>query len=208
MEIRTERLVLRSWRETDIAPFAAMCADAEVMAYFERTQTHAEAEALVRRCQLREAEDGFCIWALEAPDVADFVGLAGIQRLQYQAHFTPAVEVGWRLARPFWRRGYATEAALASMDYGFGPGGLSEIVAVAVGANARSLAVMERIGMRRVAGGDFDHPSVPLGHRLQPHVLYRITRALFRLHPIRGTESPNRSETATRNLRYWASCPP
>ncbi len=175
MILATDRLILRSWQESDIAPFGRLCADPEVMAFFERPLDAAEAEALVHRVRQREAADGFCMWALELPGRAPFIGFAGIQRVPFEAPFTPAVEIGWRLARDFWGQGYATEAARAALAYGFGAAGLTEIVAMAVPANRRSIAVMERIGMRPDPASDFDHPGVSPGHALRRHVLYRIT---------------------------------
>jgi ribosomal-protein-alanine N-acetyltransferase len=157
-----------------------MCADPEVMAYFEHTPDAAEAADVVRRVQAREARDGFCMWALELPGQAPFIGFTGIQRVPFEAPFGPAVEVGWRLARAAWGYGYATEAAKAALDFGFGPAGLAEIVAMAVPANRRSIAVMERIGMRPDPDSAFDHPGVTIGHPLQRHVLYRIGAAEYR----------------------------
>jgi len=174
MEIRSVRLVLRSWRESDIAPFAALCANPVVMAYFERPRCFAEAEATAGRCMRSEAERGFCLWAVELPGEADFIGFTGIDRVEDHLPFAPAVEIGWRLARPFWGRGFASEAALAALTDGFGRCGLAEIVAMSVPGNARSLAVMARIGMRRDPAGDFEHPDIAPGHALRPHVLYRI----------------------------------
>jgi ribosomal-protein-alanine N-acetyltransferase len=174
VEIRTERLVLRSWRESDIAPFAALCADPVVMAYFERPRSFEEAEATARRCMRSAMERGFCLWAVEVRGEAAFIGFTGIDRVADHLPFAPAVEIGGRLARPFWGRGFASEAARAALADGFSRCGLAEIVAMAVPGNARSLAVMERIGMRRDPAGDFDHPDVSPGHALRPHVLYRI----------------------------------
>jgi RimJ/RimL family protein N-acetyltransferase len=173
MEIRTPRLVVRSWRESDIAPFATLCADAAVMEFFERPLRFGEAEASARRFTRREAEDGFCFWAVGVPGLADFIGFAGIQRVRDDLPFAPAVEIGWRLARRFWGQGYASEAAAAALADGFGRCGLREIVAMAVPGNRRSRAVMARIGMRRDPDGDFEHPGVAVGHKLRPHVLYR-----------------------------------
>jgi ribosomal-protein-alanine N-acetyltransferase len=176
----TPRLILRSWRDGDIAPFAHMSADPEVMAFFERPLSAAEAEALVRRVQQRESEDGFCMWALELPGLVPFIGFAGIQRVPFEAPFAPAVEIGWRLARAAWGHGFATEAARGALAYAFGPAGLDEIVAMAVPSNHRSLAVMQRIGMQPDPRSDFDHPGMPQGHPLQRHLLYRIGAAAYR----------------------------
>ncbi len=183
--IATQRLILRPWRDNDCAAFAAMGADAEVMRYFERLQTPADAAAGAARMMRSYAADGFCFWALELPGEAAFIGFAGIARVAFAAPFTPAVEIGWRLARRYWGQGLATEAARAALADGFGRCGLGEIVAMAVPDNAASLGVMRKIGMARDPDGDFDHPNVTPGHRLRRHVLYRITQV--------GVTAPGRS---------------
>lgn len=121
-------------------------------------------------------EHGFGLWAVEAVDVADFVGFVGFSIPGFQAHFTPCVEIGWRLAFEHWGRGYATEAARAAVDCGFRRFGLEEIVSFTVRANWRSGRVMERLGMTRSAADDFEHPRLLPGHPLRPHVLYRLKR--------------------------------
>jgi len=172
--IETKRLILRPWRDPDVDAFAAMGADVAVMRYFERRQTPADAAAGVARFQHAYAADGFCFWALELPGAADFIGFAGISRVRFAAPFVPAVEIGWRLARRFWGRGLATEAARAALADGFGRCGLGEIVAFAVPDNGASLGVMRKIGMVADPAGDFDHPNVSPGHALRRHVLYRV----------------------------------
>lgn len=172
--ISTSRLILREWRDADIAPFAAMNSDPEVMRYFERTRTASESASLVARLRALFAADGFCFWALELPGEADFIGFTGLMRVPFAAAFTPSVEIGWRLARPFWGRGLAREAARAALADGFGRCRLREIVAYTVPDNQRSRRVMEAIGMRYDPGGDFDHPHVAEGSPMRRHVLYRI----------------------------------
>lgn len=172
-ELRTERLLLRRWRRADRAPFAALNTDPEVMEHMTRLLTRAESDALVDRVEAGFEEHGFGWWAVEVPGVARFVGFVGLSVPSFEAHFTPAVEVGWRLARPFWGCGYATEAAAAALADGFGRVGLGEIVSFAVPANVRSVRVMERLGMTHDPADDFDHPWFPEGHRLRRHVLYR-----------------------------------
>jgi RimJ/RimL family protein N-acetyltransferase len=110
------------------------------------------------------------------PGEASFAGIAGLNRIAFEAHFTPAVEVAWRLMRPYWGQGIAYEAARAMIEHGFYRLGLDEIVAITTPANRRSWRLMERLGMVRDAGGDFDHPRVPAGHPLVRHVLYRLRR--------------------------------
>jgi len=119
---------------------------------------------------------GYGLWAVERKDTAGFIGYVGLWPATFPAHFTPAVEVGWRLAADQWGHGYATEAARAALAHGFDSLGLEEIVSFTSSVNVRSWRVMERLGMRRDANGDFEHPNVPEGHPLRPHILYRIKR--------------------------------
>ena len=172
MEIGTERLILRGWRESDLGPWAAMNADPEVRRYLGPLLTPAQAEAWVLNFQDDLDRRGFGFWALEVRASGDFVGFTGLSILDDEMPVDGSVEVAWRLARPAWGCGYATEAALAVLEYGFGPLGLPEIVAVAMAENVRSRAVMERIGMTRDPAGDFDDPDVSAGP-LRRHVVYR-----------------------------------
>ncbi len=174
--LRTERLLLRDWRESDREPFAAMSADPEVMAFFPRPLERAESDAAVVRIRGHLASHGFGLWAVEAPGVAEFIGFVGLAIPRFEAPFTPCVEIGWRLARAYWGRGYATEAARTVLDFGFRERGLDEIVSFTAVGNVRSRAVMERIGMTRSPGDDFDHPALPEGHPLRRHVLYRVRK--------------------------------
>jgi RimJ/RimL family protein N-acetyltransferase len=174
--VRTERLVLRQWRDDDLEPFAALNADLEVMRYFPAPLTRAQSDALAERERERIARGGWGLWAVEVVDGPPFVGFVGLARPAFDAHFTPAVEVGWRLAREHWGRGYATEAARAALAFGFDELDLAEIVSFTSVLNERSQRVMDRIGMSRDLDGDFDHPSLPAGHPLRRHVLYRIGR--------------------------------
>ena len=174
--LRTARLVLREWRDDDLAPFAALNADPAVMEHFPASLTRAESDALAARIRAHLAERGFGLWAVELPGVAPFAGYVGLAVPTFEAHFTPCVEVGWRLAREHWGRGYATEGARAALAEGFGRHGLEEIVSITVPANRRSRAVMERLGMTHDPADDFDHPRVPEGSPLRRHVLYRLAR--------------------------------
>jgi len=172
--IRTPRLLLRQWRAEDREPFAAMGQDPAVMEHFPALLTLEESDSAADRVEAEIARNRFGFWAVEIPGEASFAGFIGLRSPGFEAHFTPCIEIGWRLARPFWGRGYATEGAKAALEFGFTQLALSEIVAFVVPANARSLAVMRRIGMR--FSEEFDHPELPEGHRLRPHLLYRIAR--------------------------------
>lgn len=156
-------------------PFAAMNADPAVVEFLPAPLSRSESDAMVERIRTHFARHGFGLWAVEIPGVSEFAGFVGLSVPRFEAWFTPCVEVGWRLARGFWGQGYATEAGLASLDVAFEHLGLQEVVSFTVPPNERSIAVMERLGMR--PAGRFDHPLLPAGHPLRPHVLYRITRA-------------------------------
>jgi RimJ/RimL family protein N-acetyltransferase len=168
VSLRTPRLVLRPWRDHDIAAFIEMSADPVVMEYLPPAD-----EAWVARARAHWDEHGFGQWVVEMPGRAPFIGVVGLGTITFEAPFTPAVDVAWRLARPYWGRGYAAEAAKAALDYAFEQLGLGEIVALTVPANQRSRRVMERLGMNRSPQDDFDHPRLPEGP-LRRHVLYRL----------------------------------
>ncbi|MBI1180661.1 MAG: GNAT family N-acetyltransferase [Alphaproteobacteria bacterium] len=168
------RIRLRPWREQDRDPFAAMNADARVMEHFPSQLSRSESDAFVDRIRQHFCEHGFGLWAIELVDTAHFIGFTGLAVPQFSAHFTPCVEIGWRLAFEHWGRGYATEAARLALGYAFGALALAEVVSFTSTANHRSRAVMERLGMRRDPADDFDHPALPEGHPLRRHVLYRL----------------------------------
>jgi RimJ/RimL family protein N-acetyltransferase len=176
-ELRTDRLLLRQWRDADLEPWAQLNADPEVMEHFPSVLTREESDVLAARCREHLETNGWGLWAVEVPGVTPFIGWVGLARPAFEAHFTPALEVGWRLARRWWGHGYASEAARACLGFAFGELELDEVVSFTAVSNERSQAVMRRIGMTRSPGDDFDHPNVPVGHPLRRHVLYRITRA-------------------------------
>jgi RimJ/RimL family protein N-acetyltransferase len=178
-ELRTERLLLRQWRDEDLEPFAELNADPETMRFFVSTQSRAESDALAERSRRQIEDEGWGLWAVEVAGGAPFVGFVGLARPSFEAHFTPAVEVGWRLARGYWGRGYATEAARAALAYGFDELALDEIVSFTSPLNEPSRRVMERLGMSHDPADDFEHPRVPAGHPLRPHVLYRLSRSVW-----------------------------
>jgi RimJ/RimL family protein N-acetyltransferase len=153
-----------------------MNADPVVMEYFPETYSEERTRRFVARIRDCWAERGYGLWAVERKDSGSFIGYIGLWPATFVAHFTPAVEVGWRLAADHWGQGYATEGARSALTYGFETVGLDEIVSFTSALNVRSWRVMERLGMRRDAGGAFEHPGVPEGHPIRPHVLYRIRR--------------------------------
>ena len=178
--LTTERLILRPWRDDDLAPFAALNADPEVMEYFPNTLTREESDAMVERNRVFSAEHGFGWWAVEAPIVAPFIGFIGLWAPSFNAHFLPpgkrVIEVGWRLARDYWGQGYATEGARECLRFGFEVMNLEEIVSFTPAIHKRSQAVMQRLGMTRDPADDFNHPGIPPGHRLSRFVLFRKRR--------------------------------
>jgi RimJ/RimL family protein N-acetyltransferase len=167
-EIRTERLLLRRWRDEDREPFAAMNADLVVMEHFVEPLSRARSDALVDHIEAHFDRYGYGLWAVEGPD--GFIGFTGLNWAPWDADFMPALEVGWRLAVPAWGHGYATEAARAALTRGFEH--VDSIVSFATVSNLRSMRVMERLGMHRER--EFEHPNVPEGHPIRPHVLYRL----------------------------------
>jgi ribosomal-protein-alanine N-acetyltransferase len=172
--LRTERLILREWRPEDREPFAALNADPRVMECMPALLPRAQSDALARRSEQHFATHGFGPWAVEVPDVAPFIGFVGLSVPAFEAHFTPCVEIGWRLAAEHWGHGYATEAALASARFAFDDLEMTQLVSFTTPQNVRSRAVMRRIGMTHDEAEDFDHPRLPPGHRLRRHVLYRL----------------------------------
>ncbi len=185
--------MLREWVETDRGPFAALNSDPSVMEHFPDLLTREQSDALADRISADLAERGFGLWAIEVVDDGAFIGFIGLLEVPFAAHFTPAVEIGWRLASSHWGRGYATEGARAAMSFGFVELGLNQIISMTTPANRRSRRVMEKLGMTRDPGDDFDHPRLPEGHPIRPHVLYRRDR--------------ERWETQTGRRRLGASPP-
>jgi RimJ/RimL family protein N-acetyltransferase len=170
----SERLLLRPWKDADLPAFASLNADPRVMEHFPKLPTRSESDQ--RAAQIIEHFDryGFGLWAVEVKGVSDFIGFVGLSVPTFEAHFTPCVEIGWRLAYGHWRKGYATEGAKAAVAFAFDKLQLDEIVSSTVPANQRSRAVMERLGMTHSPADDFEHPVLPEGHPLRRHVLYRL----------------------------------
>ncbi|GAA4625998.1 GNAT family N-acetyltransferase [Actinoallomurus vinaceus] len=174
-ELRTDRLTLRRWRASDLEPWAAMNADPEVREHLGDLLTREQSDASVALFQAEFDRRGYGWWAVEVQAPGEFIGFAGLDQVDAGMPFT-GVEIGWRLARPAWGKGYATEAALTVLAYGFDTLELPEILAVTTTTNLRSQAVMRRIGMTRNPADDFDDPIAPEGP-LRPSVLYRIARS-------------------------------
>jgi RimJ/RimL family protein N-acetyltransferase len=178
-ELRTPRLALRAWRDDDLEPFAVMNADPEVMRWFPATMTREQSAASIERFDAHHTAHGFTAWVVEVVEsergACPFVGFVGLVTPTFDppfAHRDPCVEIGYRLARPWWGLGIATEAARSAVEFGFGPASLEEIVSFTVPANIRSQAVMQRLGMHY--DGVFPHPRAQAGEWWGPHVLYRM----------------------------------
>lgn len=172
----TERLLLRQWRPEDAVPFAALNADPEVMAHFPTPLSREESDALAARIAGLIDRQGWGFWALERKTDGAFLGFTGLHRPE-NLPFSPCTEVGWRLARAFWGQGYATEAARACLAFAFTELGESRVVSFTAVSNGRSQAVMRRLGMEQE--GCFDHPALPEGHCLRPHVLFQLRAAVY-----------------------------
>ena len=174
--LETPRLILRRWRPADHAAFAELNADPEVMRHFPATVDRAGSDGMIARIEKGFDHLGYGLYAVEVKGGSPFVGYVGLMPVRAPNPLAPAVEIGWRLARRAWGRGYASEAARACLDLAFDHLGLEEVVSFTAVANAPSCAVMARIGLRADPSRDFDHPALEMGHPLRRHVLHAITR--------------------------------
>ena len=170
--IETGRLVLRQWREEDVAPFAEMNRDVEVMEHMPKCLSLEESEQFYRRIMAEHEACGYGLYALELKDTGTFIGYTGFHHFDFDADFAPGIEIGWRIARRYWNQGYATEAARACISYARANRLFNEIYSFTAVCNHRSERVMQKIGMER--HGWFLHPALPDGHRLKLHVVYRL----------------------------------
>ena len=179
-ELRTDRLLLRRWRDSDREPFARLNGDPVVMEHFPATLDDTQSNVMVELLDTGLQERDYGLWATEVVDSGEFIGFVGLAAPAFTAHFTPCIEIGWRLDRPYWGNGYASEAAREVLRYAFEDLGLEEVVSFTSLTNLPSLAVMERIGLRRDPADDFDHPNLDPGHRLTRHLLTRLTAEQWR----------------------------
>jgi RimJ/RimL family protein N-acetyltransferase len=173
VELETERLRLRRWRSEDRDPYAALNADPVVMEHFVAPLTRSESDAHVDRIEAAFAEHGWGLWAAERTDTSTFIGFIGLGIPRFEARFLPGVEVGWRLAHEHWGHGFAPEGAAEALRFACEDLGLSEVLSFTSVGNHNSRRVMEKIGLVHDPADDFDHPSVPVGHRIRRHVVYR-----------------------------------
>lgn len=175
LTMHTDRLILRPWKDTDLAPFAAMNADPQVRRFFPDVMSREASDDFASKIRTFMADRGWGLWAVEEQDGAPFIGFVGLAMPSFDAPFDLVPEIGWRLAGQHWGKGYATEAAARVLDAAFVHLGLNEVISMTAVTNAPSRRVMEKIGMRHDPRRDFDHPNVPDGHELRPHVLYFAT---------------------------------
>jgi RimJ/RimL family protein N-acetyltransferase len=175
-ELLTDRLHLRQWRLADLEPFAALNADPLAMAFMPSCLSREASDRLARGAEAEIGRRGWGLWAVELLETQELIGCIGLAEPSFEAHFTPCVEVLWRLRPASWGCGYASEGARECLRFAFESLGLPEIVSFTVPANTRSRAVMERLGMRYNPEDDFDHPRLAVGHPLRRHVLYLLGR--------------------------------
>ncbi len=176
MELETKRLILRRWTQNDKIPFREINKDLRVMEFYPNTCTSIESDQIVDDAEKHFEKYGFGLLAVELKNNNKLIGFVGLQNVPFDSHFTPAVEIGWRVSYNQWGKEYATEAAKAIIEWGFSHLNLNEIVAMTVPQNNRSRRVMEKVGMLYDKEGDFENPRIPLGHQLRQHVLYRIRK--------------------------------
>ncbi len=182
VELRTPRVLLRQWKDSDLDAWAAMNADPAVRRYFPSVLDRAQAQGEADRIRASIAQRGWGMWALEVPGLHAFAGFVGLNLPGFEAPWMPAVEIGWRLSPSAWGQGYASEGAAAALDFAFTDLQLPQVVAMSVPTNGPSHRVMERIGMVRDAEADFDHPRVPDGSPLKRHILHRTTPQQWHQH--------------------------
>lgn len=180
VSLKTPRLILRQWQEADLEPFAALNADPKVREFFPGLMSREECERSIKLMSDHITRYGWGFWAVSLIETDEFIGFIGLEDVYFQAHFTPAVEIGWRLAFDYWGKGYATEGALASLMYGFETLNLDQIVSFTAVQNMHSRRIMEKIGMHHDPKDDFDHPKLAEGHPLRRHVLYRMSQQEWR----------------------------
>lgn len=175
IQIETKRLILRTWKKEDAEPYFQINQDFKVIELLRGRLTMEEVIDFISAMNSHGDKYGYMLWAVELKETGEFIGFIGLNYTDWKSHFTPTVEVGWRLGSQYWGKGYATEGAKAALNYGFKKCNLKEIVSFTVPANVRSIRVMEKIGLKRDIQGDFAHPKLPPEHALSHHVLYRLT---------------------------------
>ena len=174
---KSSRLGFRNWTPADLDPMAGISGSDEVMEFFPRPATFEETNNFIARMKRQMAENGFCYFAVDKLEDASFIGFIGLMLQDYKADFTPCIDIGWRLDLIAWNKGYATEGALACLDYGFNNLNLVSIYSTAPVVNVKSEAIMKRIGMRKIK--EFDHPRLLDDDRLRCCNLYLMTKDMY-----------------------------
>ncbi|HAT8341961.1 TPA: GNAT family N-acetyltransferase [Legionella pneumophila] len=177
--LETERLFLRTFQENDVESLIAISQDQKVMQFFPAIPTREETIAFIDRIIAHQEEKNFSLYAAEFKNTDEMIGFVGLFTATFQAHFTPAIEIGWRLSSKHWNKGYATEAAKAVLDYAFRKLNLDEVVSFTSVLNKPSIRVMQKIGLHTNLEDNFDNPKVPSGSPLIDHVLYRLKRSEY-----------------------------
>ena len=173
-ELKTKRLLLRQWKKSDLIPFSKMNNDPKVMEFFPSTLIKLESDKLAKKIQKELQEEKFGLWAVEVIDVAPFIGFIGLHNVSFTAHFTPAIEMAWKLGFKYWNKGYALEGAQAVVDYAFNTLGLDQIVSFTPTKNLRSIKLMKKLNMAHDPKDNFNHPKLTRNNSLSLHVLYRL----------------------------------
>ncbi|MEY2903152.1 MAG: hypothetical protein RLY89_2258 [Bacteroidota bacterium] len=172
--IETNQLLLRQWKLEDLSAYATMNADPKVMEHFPATLSKEESWNHLQKMQAQIQEKGYGTFALELKKEGTLIGFTGLSIPNFDAEFTPCVEIGWRIASPYWRLGYAFEAAKACLNFAFNEIGLTEIFSFTATTNKPSENLMKKLGMQKC--GEFEHPKLPMGHSLRKHVIYSINK--------------------------------
>ncbi len=178
--IETERLLLRTWLASDVEPYYWINQDPKVIEYLLGPLSKEKVETFILAANTQQDSRGYTLWAVELKENHNLIGFIGLNYIDWESQFTPAVEIGWRLGSQYWDKGYATEGAKAALKFGFENIGLNEIISFTVPENVRSIRIMEKIGLKRDIKGDFSHPKLPVEHKLSKHVLYRLKRTLYK----------------------------
>lgn len=176
VKYETDRLFLRTWKKSDLETFYKINSDPQVMEFMPKTLRREESNQAAERIQAHFKSHNFGLWAIELKSTHQFIGFVGLSIPTFESHFTPCVEIAWRLGKDFWGKGFATEAAKKSLEIGFTTFNLNEILAFTVLANLRSIGIMKKLGMKTNPLENFDHPKLPENSPLKKHVLYRINK--------------------------------
>ena len=174
--IETERLILRTWEKEDAKAYFQINQDPKVTEFLLGPLAMEQITGFIEAMNSHSASHGYTIWAACLKETSELIGFIGLKSIDWKSHFTPAVEIAWRLGAQYWGKGYATEGAKATVKYGFNQCGLEEILSFTVPDNIRSLQVMQKIGLKHDIQGSFEHPELPVDHPLSQHVLYRLTK--------------------------------